>query len=270
MKIATAQIDIAWQDQSANYAKAYSMAIMAKDAGADVIVFPEMFSTGFSVDTDTVAEHLDGHTPTMLRNLASSLDLAVIGGFVMAGENRRPQNVTLAVDRNGNNLAIYPKIHLIGLLGEDKVFDAGLLPSLFELEGVKTACLVCYDLRFPELFRLIADDCLLVIVVASWPSVRQLHWDILLRARAVENQCFVVGVNRVGKGGEHNFTGGSAIIDPLGRIMTSARDKETLIIADIDPAAASAVRVEMPFLKDRKAHLFEENARLLNQTVKID
>ena len=260
MKLAAVQMDITWHDRSANHDKARRMAAQAKEAGAEVVVLPEMFSTGFSMDTAITPESLDGITPTFLRALARDLDLAVVGGFVLERADGGPQNVSLAVDRNGKDLALYAKIHQIGLLGEDKSYDPGNMPVPFTLGELNAACFVCYDLRFPELFRLVVDQCELIMIIASWPAVRQPHWDLFLQARAVESQCFLVGVNRVGEGGDLNFVGGSAIIDPLGQILAHGGDKETLILADIDPAKVAEVRSAMPFLKDRKPHLFKKLA----------
>ena len=263
MRVAAAQMDIAWHDRAANHEKARQMAMQAKVAGAELLIFPEMFSTGFSMDSSITAESLDGATPTLLRTLAREQGLAVVGGFVLARDDGGPQNVSLAVDNHGNDLALYAKIHQIGLLGEDKSYQPGDWPAPFSLGPINAACFVCYDLRFPELFRLVVDKCELIVVIASWPAVRQPHWDLLLRARAAESQCFVVGVNRVGQGGDLNFLGGSAIIDPLGQILAHGEDKETLIIADIDPGKVAEVRSSMPFLKDRKPHLFKKLAEEL-------
>lgn len=255
MKVAAAQIDIAWHDRAANHDKASRMAAQAKEAGADLLVLPEMFATGFSMDTTVTVEPLDGPTPTLLRSLAQDLNMAVVGGFVLARDDAGPQNVSLAVDRQGNDLALYAKVHPIGLLGEDANYEPGIWPVPFELEEIVATCFVCYDLRFPELFRAVVDRCGLILLIASWPAVRQSHWDILLQARAVESQCFVVGVNRVGDGGGHTFLGGSAVIDPLGLILARGGERETLLLADIDPAKVREVRSAMPFLKDRKPHL---------------
>lgn len=260
MKLAAAQMDIIWHDRLANYEKVRQMATQAKELGAELLVLPEMFATGFSMATSITAESLDGATPTLLRMLAGEMGLAIVGGFVLARDDGGPQNVSLAVDSKGNDLALYAKIHQIGLLGEDQNYQPGGWPVPFSLGGLNAACFVCYDLRFPELFRLVVDRCELIMIIASWPAVRHPHWDLLLRARAVESQCFVVGVNRVGRGGDLNFLGGSAIIDPLGQALAHGGDKEALIVADIDPAKVSEVRSSMPFLQDRKPHLFKKLA----------
>ena len=260
MKVAAVQMDIVWHDRSANHDKARRMAAQAKEAGADLLVLPEMFSTGFSMDTSITVEPLDGPTPTLLRSLARDLDMTVVGGFVLERDDAGPQNVSLAVDRKGNDLALYAKVHQIGLLEEDANYEPGKWPVIFELEDIGATCFVCYDLRFPELFRTVVDRCGLILIIASWPAARQPHWDILLQARAVESQYFMVGVNRVGEGGGHTFLGGSAVIDPLGLILAHGDDKETLLLADIDPAMVKEVRSTLPFLKDRKPHLFNKLA----------
>jgi omega-amidase len=260
MRVAAAQMDIAWHDRSANHEKVRQMATQAKKAGAELLILPEMFSTGFSMDTSITSESFDGATPTLLRSLAREMGLAIVGGFVLVRDEGGPQNVSLAIDNRGNDLALYAKIHQIGLLGEDKSYQPGDWPAPFSLGPINAACFVCYDLRFPELFRLVVDQCELIVVIASWPAERQPHWDLLLRARATEGQFFLVGVNRVGQGGNLNFMGGSAIIDPLGQILAHGGDKETLIVADIDPGKVAEVRSSMPFLKDRKPHLFKKLA----------
>jgi omega-amidase len=252
MRIAGAQIDIAWHDRLANHAKARSFAEEAKAAKADVLIFPEMFPTGFSMDTTVTPEPIDGPTPTLLRELAVQYGMVVVGGFVLKRKDARPQNVSLAVDPSGNDLALYAKIHQISILDENNHYAPGERPMPFDLAGSKAASLICFDLRFPELFRALTDQCWLIVVGASWPAARQKHWDILLKARAVENQCYVVGVNRVGEGGGHLFSGGSAIIDPLGEVLALKRDKEGLVIADIDPLKVTEVRTTMPFLEERK------------------
>jgi omega-amidase len=270
MKIAAAQMDIVWHDRKANHAKARRFAEQAKDAGADLLVLPEMFSTGFSMDVSVTAESLDGPTPSLFRVLAREIDMAVVGGFVLKGGSGRPQNVSLAVGPDGKDLALYAKIHQICILGEDGSHDPGDRPVPFGLPGIRAAAFVCYDLRFPELFRAVVDECGLIMVIASWPSTRQAHWDILLRARAIESQCFVVGVNRVGEGGGLLFTGGSAIIDPLGQVLAHGGDKETLVMADMDPARVREVRSTLPFLNDRKPQLLNKQgvARIIKTDCK--
>ncbi|MDZ7699923.1 MAG: nitrilase-related carbon-nitrogen hydrolase [Deltaproteobacteria bacterium] len=256
MRIAAAQMDIAWHDRTANHNHARPLAKEAKASGSEILIFPEMFSTGFSMDTAVTGEPKNGATPTFLRSLARDLRMVVVGGFAMADTGKKPMNVALTVDPWGKDLALYAKIHQIALLEENTYYEAGERAIPFALGPLKTACLICFDLRFPELFRALADHCGLILVIASWPAERQAHWDVLLRARAIENQCYVLGLNRVGEGGGLTFTGGSAIIDPAGEMIASGGENETLLIADIDPERVGAIRSAMPFLKQRKFHPF--------------
>ncbi len=251
MKVAGFQIDIAWHDRKANHEKIRRVASMAREKGADLFVLPEMCSTGFSMDTSVTPEPIDGPTPTLFRSVARDTGMTVVGGFALARPQGRPQNVSLAVGKDGTDLALYAKIHQIAILDEHNHYDPGSKPVVFSLDCTAAACFVCYDLRFPEIFRAVVDRCGLIMVIASWPASRQSHWDALLKARAIESQCFVVGVNRTGPGGGLQFTGGSAVIDPLGNILAHGGEGEGLVIADIDSAKVSEVRSAMPFLKDR-------------------
>jgi omega-amidase len=250
--IAAVQMDLVWEDRAANHAAARRWAGQAVDAGAGVVVLPEMFATGFSMNPAVTAEPADGPTPTFLRELAGDLGVTVIGGYVREAADGRGANTALAVGPDGRALAAYVKTHLIGILGEDKAHVAGDRPCPFTAAGLPMACFVCYDLRFPELFRMAAADASVMVVIASWPAARQRHWDALLVARAIENQCYVVGVNRVGEGGGLAFTGGTAIIDPLGEIVAHGGAEEGLVTAAVDAGHVAAVRRDFPFLGDRR------------------
>ncbi|MCP4680637.1 MAG: carbon-nitrogen family hydrolase [Deltaproteobacteria bacterium] len=252
MKVAALQFDIAWEDRQENYRRVSVFAEQAKAEGADLFILPEMFATGFSMNPSVTAEQAGGETATFMRSIAQKHRMGVIGGFVIAAKGGKGHNVALAIDREGRDLASYSKTHLFSFLDEEKFHEPGDGPVPFEFEGVRCACYVCFDLRFPELFRLTADSCDAVFVVASWPNGRQLHWDTLLPARAVENQQYIVGVNRVGQGGGHQFDGGSAIYDPFGLPLARGEDSECMLMADIDPAKVSEIRSSMPFLEDRR------------------
>ena len=260
LELALAQMDVAWHDRSANHDTARRLSVQAETSGCRAVVLPEMFSTGFSMDTSVTAEPLSGPTPAFLRSLAGDTGLWVTGGFALARDHEPPWNAALSVGPDGRDIALYTKIHLIGLLDEDRHYGPGELPVPFDMGGVRTACFICYDLRFPELFRCVAAECDLILVIASWPQPRRAHWDALLQARAVENQCYVAGVNRVGQGGGQAFAGGSVILGPLGDPLARAGDGEALISAGIDPEVVARVRKEFPFLRDRRRRLFERAA----------
>jgi predicted amidohydrolase len=255
MRIAAAQMDLAWEDRSANHDKAYGLAKQAREEGAELFILPEMFPTAFSLDTTITAESMDGPTPVLLRAIAKEFNLYVVGGFILKSNMGGQQNVALVVDPSGDDRARYAKIHPIKLLDEHTVHDPGTTPVMFELGDFGASCFICYDLRFPEIFRAVADESALIMVIASWPASRQKHWDLLLKARALENQCFVVGVNRVGQGGGLDFTGGSAVIDPYGEVRAHAGESEKLLVSDVALAEVAKIREELPFLKDRKTHV---------------
>ena len=252
IKMAGLQLDIVWEDRKANFEKVRGFAKTAVEEGVSVLVLPEMFSTGFSLNPSVTAEPSDGETPTFIRELAREFKLVVIGGYVQRRQNGKGANAALAVDSNGVKLAEYFKAHLFTFMDEEKSHDSGSEPRVFVLDGMEMACFVCYDLRFPEMFRLVANGASMVFVIASWPKERQRHWDILLPARAVENQFYVMGVNRVGTGGGHSFTGGTTIIDPMGNTIAHGGKGEGLVIAEIDTEVVADIRAKLPFLKDRR------------------
>jgi len=252
MKVAALQMDICWENREENYKLARDYANRSARDGADLFILPEMFATGFSMNPAVTAEERDGATYQFLGNLARDNDMAVIGGVVFKGEGGKGINSAVAFDRKGVELASYTKTHLFSVLEEHEHHIAGDGPAPFEFEGVKIACFVCYDLRFPELFRMVADQLDLAILIASWPNPRQKHFNTLLEARAIENQHFVVGVNRVGTGGGLEFSGGSVILDPLGNRLAFGKDEECLIAAELDLARIEETRKFMSCHRDRR------------------
>jgi omega-amidase len=252
IKVAGLQLDIAWEDRAVNFARVRKFATRARDEGADLLVLPETFATGFSLDPAVTAEGPAGETPVFLAALARELEIGILGGYVQRRRNGRGANLALAIDRRGRVLAEYAKAHLFSFMDEQRAHEAGAGPRPFVFEGVQIACFICYDLRFPELFRLVAEGARLVVVIASWPAARQAHWDVLLRARAVENQLYAMGVNRVGEGDGLRFEGGSAIVDPSGTTLAHAGSAEKLIFAEIDTGVVERVREALPFLRDRR------------------
>ena len=252
MRIAGLQLDTVWEDRKTNYRRVKEFARIAKEKGADLLVLPEMFSTGFSMNLGVTMEDDNGPTTRFFRSIATSYQIAVLGGVVLKGQNGRGRNCARAIDADGNILATYAKCHLFSFMEEDKYHESGLSPQVFELKGVRVSPFICYDLRFPEIFRAVADDVHLMVIIASWPAARQQHWDVLLPARAVENQCYMLGINRVGQGDGLIYKGGSAMYGPLGNRIAFAGDQEALVLADVDLHHVDKVRSEMPFLKDRR------------------
>ena len=249
MRITGCQWDIAWEDPQANFARAGALLESAGDA--DLIVLPEMFSTGFTMDVAKAAEAEPSEAEAFLKHLALCHNAAVLGGLVRQSDDGSGRNELIAFDPSGEELVTYQKNRTFRYTDESDYYGSGSEVAVFEWQGWKVAPLICYDLRFPELFRRVtAGGAELIVVIASWPSVRVDHWLTLLRARAIENLAYVVGVNRCGSDQNHNYPGRSVVIDPWGEIFADAGDAEGLIEVQIDHDKVKVWREEFPALKD--------------------
>lgn len=254
MKIALLQSDIAWEDVAENHRRAARLLSEAAAGGARLAILPEMFSTGFSMDAARIAQPPGGPSESFLREQAKSLNLWILASIPEAGEPS-PRNMALLVSPDGK-VTRYAKIHPFSFAGEHEHFTAGDRVVTADVDGLRVTPLVCYDLRFPEPFRTAAADTDLYAVVANWPDERREHWRLLLRARAVENQAYVAGVNRVGWGGRLRYAGDSAAIGPLGETLAEAGEDECLLFLDVDPARVAEVRARFPFLNDRRPQAY--------------
>lgn len=250
MKVALLQLDLAWEDVAANHARAGRLLGQAASLGARLAVLPEMFATGFSMDGRRIAQAEGGPTETFLREQAAARGLHILAGVAESAEPL-PANRALLVSPDGI-VRRYTKIHPFSFAGEEKVMAAGAGVATWDVEGLRVTPLVCYDLRFPEPFRLAAEETDLFAVIANWPERRRHHWSLLLRARAVENLAFVAGVNRVGEGDGLRYLGDSALVGPWGETVVSAAEQETLLVADVDAAAVAGARRRFPVLADRR------------------
>ncbi|GGI07930.1 nitrilase-related carbon-nitrogen hydrolase [Egicoccus halophilus] len=252
MRIAAVQHDIVWEDREATLRALDGRVAAAAAGGARLVAFSEMFATGFSMNTHTTAEPLDGPIATWMAEQASRHDVWVAGSLALqAEEHDLPVNALLLVSPDGRHHR-YDKIQPFRYAGEHERFAAGKAPLTVDVEGVRLGLFVCYDLRFADEFWAVARDTDAYLVVANWPAARRHHWRTLLDARAIENQAYVVGVNRVGEGGGLRYTGDSRVVDPLGETLVSAAGSETVLFADLDPAVVARVRTDLPFLPDRR------------------
>ncbi len=261
MKLAIYQPDIVWEEPEANFRKLERVLDAADLHGVQLLCLPELFSIGFTMNP-SLAETESGKTVTFLRSLAKKHKLFVVGTFLEKG-NPRPRNTVLLINAHGEVIHKYAKVHLFSLDKEHECFEPGSDPGMFSLDGVNAGFVICYDLRFPELFRLMMTDKKrrpsIFIVPANWPAVRITHWKTLLQARAIENQAFVIGINRVGESPLAKYCGNSIVIDPLGAVILDAQDKEGLHVVDIDLSMAEAIRSKFPFLDDRKTDWYKKN-----------
>jgi omega-amidase len=250
MRVALLQMDLAWEDVAENHRRAARLLARAKEGGATLAILPEMFSTGFSMDAARIAQPAGGPSESFLREQARELGLWILASVPEQGEPA-PRNMAMLVSPEGA-VVRYAKIHPFSFAGEDRVYTAGDRVVTAEVDGVRVTPLVCYDLRFPEPFRAAADDTDLFVVVANWPGERREHWRTLLRARAIENQAYVVGVNRAGEGNGLHYAGDSAAVAPLGETLAEAGSGEQVLFADVDPAVVAKLRARFPALQDRR------------------
>lgn len=252
MRIAAIQHDITWEDKDANFARLRPRIAAAADKGARLVALTEMFATGFSMSSTTLAEGHDGPSTQFLREQAQTHDIWIGGSIVQRHPSvRLPYNQFVLAGPAGQ-VHRYAKRHPFTYSGEHEHYSAGTQSITVDVEGVRITPFICYDLRFADLFweRATETDCYLV--VASWPAPRRAHWRALLTARAIENQAYVVGVNRVGTGGGSDHVGDSVIVDPTGETVADAGAKEQAILAEVDPAVVTQVRADFPFLADRR------------------
>ena len=246
MKISILQQDIVWTDVEANIHRAD--AAVDAQPGADLYVFPEMFSTGFCTVPEGIAESSDGQTLQWMKSKAAQID-AAIAGSIAVQENGNYFNRFYFVKPDGT-VASYDKKHLFTYGGEHKYFTAGSDRVVVEYRGVRILLEVCYDLRFPVWSRNHGDYDM-ILYVASWPTSRVEAWKALLVARAIENQCYVAGVNRVGEDSTNRYCGGSMVIDPYGKIIVACEDGvEMTVSAEIEMDRLEAFRMKFPVLND--------------------
>lgn len=256
MRIAGIQLDIAWEDPAANFRRGREMAREAAEGGSTFLVFPEMFATGFSMNADLVAGFAGG-TREYLAGLARELGVFVLGGYAEPADPK-PANACSIFAPSGDEILHYRKIHPFAMAGEDEAFVAGESVSTVTVEGVRITPFICYDLRFPEVFRSVATGTDLFCVMANWPDPRRRHWSLLLQARAIENQAYVLGVNRCGSGEGLHYTGDSALVDPMGQVMAEAEaGAEVLIQGEVEAGYVARIREQFAFLNDRRPRLYQ-------------
>ena len=253
MKVAAVQHDIVWEDPEANYTRLAPRVADAAAAGARLVVLTEMYSTGFSSDTAKIAEPVDGASTRFLADQAAAHGVWVCGSLPeQAPGADRPTNCLVLAGPEGE-LHRYAKIHPFSYAREHERFASGDRRVTVDVDGVRVSLFVCYDLRFADDFWALAADTDCYVVVANWPAPRRAHWQTLLRARAIENQAYVVGVNRAGSGGRLDYAGDSAVIGPFGEELAVATDvgAEQTLVAEVDPAHVAHIRATYPFLPDR-------------------
>jgi len=252
MKIAAIQSDIAWEDPEANFERLRPRVAEAAAAGARLVVLPEMFACGFSMSTGRIAEPPGGPQARFLIGQAERHRLWICGSLPeLAPGAARPRNTMVLAGPEGQ-LVRYHKIHPFTFAREHEHYEAGTQRVTVTIEGLRCSLFVCYDLRFADEFWALAEGTDAYLVVANWPERRRGHWTALLQARAIENQAYVVGVNRVGEGNGLSYVGDSRVIDPWGELVAEAPRGEAVIFAELRPEVVRDAREKFPVLKDRR------------------
>ncbi len=256
LRVAAIQHDIVWQNPEANFERLTPQIAGAVAGGAGLVLLTETFSTGFSFDSPELVEPFDGPSSTFLRERAREHGVWVGGSCperTPGAEpgDERPSNSFVLAGPDGT-VHRYSKIHPFSHAGEERYVRPGSEFVTVEIDGVRLSLFVCYDLRFADEFWALAAQTDAYIVIANWPEKRRMHWSSLLRARAIENQAYVIGVNRVGHGGGLDYTGDSAIIDPVGEVLAAGAGGETVLFADVDAAHVASTREHFRFLQDRR------------------
>jgi predicted amidohydrolase len=251
MKIALLQYAPIWENKDENKKKVLDL-IDSTNEEYDLLVLPEMSLIGFSMRANEFAETIKGDTYRFISTIAVEKSIDIFVGIIEKSK-QKPFNTLLHINKKGELVKLYRKIHPFSFANEHKHFSAGRRPAITKVNNFKVGLSICYDLRFPELYRKYAKKRVhLIVDIANWPDTRIEHWRVLLRARAIENQCYVVGVNRVGKDIKLNYNGYSSIFDPMGQEILSVIDQEGIFVQEIDKNYVNEVRNKLPFLEDIK------------------
>jgi omega-amidase len=256
LKITTVQTDILWENKAANLDR-FEKKISSLDGTTELVILPEMFSTGFTMNAEKHAEKMDGPTLAWMKAITAAKKIILTGSIIIEEEGKYFNRLIWMLP-NGQ-FGYYDKRHLFAYAGEDKHYTAGNKRLIASVKGWKINLQVCYDLRFPVWSRQeSAAEFDVLVYVANWPERRSLAWRTLLRARAIENQCYVVGVNRIGQDGNAiSYGGDSMIIDPLGEVLHEKSQEESIFTYGLQKEKLEEVRMKFPFWKDAD-HFFIE------------
>jgi omega-amidase len=256
VRICSAQISSIWEEPEKTLEKAGMFIRHAAASGAALICFPEQFATGWDPQPRKNLQEINGNIVSSLQAYAKENRIGILGSFRQVYEPL-PKNTAIAIGKDGTILSTYAKVHLFSHGHEDEGNSPGTDLGMFNLESLTCGIAICYDLRFPEIFRLYARNGVQVVFVPSaWPQRRTRHWELFIQARALENQMYIVGVNTTGQTPVESYSGNSMTADPQGTIISRANEAEQLVFTDLDPTVVAATRHQFPVEKDRKDALY--------------
>lgn len=262
MRVALGQLDMVWEDKEASLKKAEHMMELAKEADCDIIIFPEMSFTGFSMNLNKIAEDSE-HSMTKERMKRDAVKYGIGIGYGYAAYGNFGdigRNCFVVIDEHGVELGEYTKLHPFTYGGESDHFEKGQEILTFAFHGRRVALFICYDLRFPEIFHIAAKKAEIMFVIANWPAIRRDHWQTLLRARAIETQSYVVGVNCVGERDHTVYSGDSMAVDCIGNILGVLSGKEDILVCDLEDRA-DHLRAKFSTAADRREEFYSDYFR---------
>ncbi|MFJ5769679.1 carbon-nitrogen family hydrolase [Psychrobacillus sp. NPDC093180] len=258
MKVACVQLDIVFGEPKENFLKVEEKIREAASLGANTVVLPEMWNTGYDLTRlEEIADVNGEETKKLLSQLSKELNIHIVGGSVSIKKGDKFYNTMYVTNALGEVVGEYDKAHLIKLMDEHLYLEAGSEKNVFTLDGVKMGGIICYDLRFPEWTRAHSlNGAKVMFVPAQWPAKRIDHWKILLQARAIENQSFIIAVNRVGSDPHNEFGGNSMVISPWGEIIWNGANEECIEILDLNLEEIEEIRARIPVFSDRREELY--------------
>lgn len=259
MKLGCIQLQVAFGDVEKNFSRVEELVREAANKGAEIVILPEMWNTSYALEKLEGLADVDGErTKAFLSQLAKELHVHIVGGSVATKKGDKFYNTMLVYNNEGELVGEYDKAHLFRLMDEHLHLSSGNTQNNFKLGDLDAAGVICYDIRFPEWLRLHAlNGAKVLFVSAQWPTARIDHWKTLLQARAIENQCFVVAVNRISRN-KDNFNGQSMVIEPWGEILWTGGEDEELAIVNVDFSKVDEVRTRIPVYDDRRPELYQD------------
>jgi len=257
MKIGCIQMNVGFGKVDENFARAEQLIREASDQGAEIVVLPEMWNTGYALEKlGEIADEEGARSKAFLQGLSSELGIHIVGGSVATEKDGKFYNTMYIYNNEGKLVSEYSKVHLFRLMNEDQYLESGNEMNRFTLGEIEAGGVICYDIRFPEWLRAHAlAGANVLFVSAQWPTPRIDHWKTLLQARAIENQCFVIAVNRISRKVE-NFNGQSMIIEPWGEVLWTGSENEELAVIDVDFSKVEEIRSRIPVYDDRRPSLY--------------
>lgn len=254
MIIGIAQINITWEDCTENMKKVEDFVRKASEDKVELILFPEMTLTGFTMDINKLFLSED-EIISWIKKVAKDSNINIGLGFAIKVDEKG-KNKYAVISKEGKVLSMYTKIHPFSYGGENDKYYSGDEICICTINEFKITSFICYDLRFPEIFQIASKEAQIITVAASWPKSREQHWITLLKARAIENQCYVIGINRVGTGDGLQYNGASIFVSPSGEILNEINSEEALIIMDLEIGKIREVKDRFDIKKDRREDLY--------------